>query len=139
MNAKLIARLEALENMIRKPEVPDMIQISYIGDGFKVTESYFQRGKNGNIVNGGKYVNGILDNYKEYIFTEDCHARVLLDTIGYPDINSGNVYTFSCDEIRKLAGLPKNAAFSIACISQHQESLITEFGVYERIRHNFSK
>ena len=134
MKADIITRLKALENRLKKPESPDFVMMFYDGNGFTVHEMYNNRDAKGRITTGGTGLGYKLTHYRDYIFPECYRARVVLDTIGYPDTESGGVFSFSCDEIREAAGLPKDAPFSIACVWENPETLEATFDIIEYMK-----
>ena len=134
MKAEIITRLKALETRLKKPEFPDFVMMFYDGDGFTVREMYNNRDDKGRIKGGGTISEYKLTHYRDYIFPECCRAAVVLDMIGYPHTESGNLFSFSCDEIRKAAGLLKDAPFSIACVWENPETPEATFDIIEYMK-----
>lgn len=114
MNFQIIKRLAALENVIKNPEAPNMIQIYYDCDKkqYTVCEDYTkENGKGKAIGNHRKII--FLDYYKDYLFTGEFHGTVIIDLFECPDEYAANLYTFKADTLRKEAGIDAGSLFSI--------------------------
>jgi hypothetical protein len=116
---KILKRLEAIENKFIKKETPELIFICYdcSKNQFCISECYNNYQKD-----------FYLTHYKDYIFTGETHAIVLMDLINCPEKYENGLYSFDTDEIRKKCRLSKDEVFSICFVSTDKE-LMSNFKV----------
>ena len=116
---KILKRLEATENKFIKKETPELIFI------------YYDRNKNQFCISE-RYSNSQKDfylaHYKDYIFTGETHAVILMDLTNCPEKCENGLYSFDTDEIRKKCKLARDESFSI-CFANTDKELMSTFKV----------
>ena len=123
MKANILKRLDDLEQKARMrstPKQPSLIMISWRDDKqiIEVIEDYTSYAATGKVT-GYSRKTFRYDRLSDYTFRAECKARVNMDLMGY--CGSGNVYTFSLEEIRKEWGLA-NCDFCLELSERKDES-----------------
>ena len=127
MKVSVLKRLEALENVVRKSESPDLILVSYDDnvDKFVFDEDYFKRDSHGRVAMGGYRKTHLKKHYSDYVFAENVHANVIFMCF----CNDFQIdIRFDTDDLRRSCGMSRDTAFYIESVSRSNEEEL-EIGV----------
>lgn len=125
MRIEILKRIEAAERRISKTEVPDLVMICYDWERGKwnIRETFMKKDGRGNTVEGRTTKNLYLNHYKDYVVQPDFSGTILLDLMDCPPEFEGNLYSFTGEQIRKVAEPGSGVSFEYAGEAENREAM----------------